>query len=72
MERNHHPARHVVWFLVLALAALALPAAVDAQETRGRITGRVTDATKGAIPGATVTVTDPARNTTVTVITNDG
>jgi hypothetical protein len=53
------------------LMALVLPASLHAQETRGRITGRVTDATKGTIPGATVTVTDPARNTTVTVVTNE-
>ena len=71
MERRHHPARYVIWALFLALTVLALPAIVDGQETRGRITGRVTDATKGTIPGATVTVTDPARNTTVTVITNE-
>ena len=31
----------------------------------------MTDATKGAIPGATVTVTDPARNTTVVSTTGD-
>ncbi len=71
MKRRHHPARYVFWALFLALTVLALPAIADAQETRGRIIGRVTDATKGAIPGATVTVTDPARNTTVTVTTND-
>ena len=71
MEGTHHRTRYVIWMIVLALVVLALPAVADAQETRGRITGRVTDATKGAIPGATVTVTDPARNTTVTVVTND-
>jgi len=71
VERRHHPARYVIWALFLALTVLALPAIVDGQETRGRITGRVTDATKGTIPGASVTVTDPARNTTVTVVTNE-
>ena len=71
MEGTHHRTRYVIWTIVLALAVLALPAVAGAQETRGRITGRVTDATKGAIPGATVTVTNPARNTTVTVTTND-
>ena len=71
MERKRHPARFVYWAVVLLLVALVLPASLYAQETRGRITGRVTDATKGTIPGATVTVTDPTRNTTVTVTTNE-
>ena len=71
MERKRTPAIFVIWAVVFLLMALVPATAVHAQETRGRITGRVTDATKGAIPGATVTVTDPARNTTVTVVTND-
>ena len=71
MERKCHPARFVHWAVVLLLVVLVLPASSYAQETRGRITGRVTDATKGAIPGATVTVTDPTRNLTVTVTTNE-
>jgi hypothetical protein len=57
--------------VVFLLMALALPAPLHAQETRGRIIGRVTDATKASVPGASVTVTDPARNTTVTVTTNE-
>jgi len=71
MVRTPHPAAIILVAIVLALTALVLPADVSAQETRGRIIGRVTDATKGAIPGATVTVTDPARNTTVVSTTND-
>ena len=71
MERKRTPGSFVICAVVFLLMAIALPASLDAQETRGRITGRVTDATKGAIPGATVTVTDPARNTAVTVVTND-
>ncbi|MFO7693378.1 MAG: TonB-dependent receptor [Vicinamibacterales bacterium] len=71
MERKCHPARFVHWAVVLLLVVLVLPASLYAQETRGRITGRVTDATKGAIPGATVTVTDPSRNATVTVTSNE-
>ncbi len=60
------------WALVLVLAALVvLPAALSAQETRGRITGRVTDSTKATVPGATVTVTDTARGTTVTATSNE-
>ena len=71
MERKRTPFSLVPWAVAFLLVALALPASLDAQETRGRIIGRVTDATKGAIPGATVTVTDPARNTTVVSTTND-
>ena len=71
MERKRQPARFVYWAVVLLMVALVLPASLYAQETRGRITGRVTDATKGTIPGATVTVTDPTRNATVTVTTNE-
>ena len=71
MVRTPHPAAIILVAIVLALTALVLPADVSAQETRGRIIGRVTDATKGAIPGATVTVTDPARNTTVVSTTSD-
>ena len=71
MDRKRTPAIFVICTMAFLLVALVLPASLYAQETRGRITGRVTDATKGAIPGASVTVTDPARNTTVTVVTND-
>ena len=71
MEHKRTPFSLVPWAVAFLLVALALPASLDAQETRGRIIGRVTDATKGAIPGATVTVTDPARNTTVVSTTND-
>ena len=58
---------------VLALAAtlLAMAAVATAQETRGRITGQVVDASKGAVPGASVTVTDQARGTATTLTTND-
>lgn len=71
MERRRSRARLVGFAAVLLLLALVLPAPVDAQETRGRITGRVTDASKAVIPGATVTVTDVARNTTVSVVSNE-
>jgi hypothetical protein len=60
--------RWIVVFLV-AVALAAAPAAF-AQETRGKITGRVTDASKAIIPGATVSVTDTARGTTTTAVTN--
>jgi hypothetical protein len=58
--------------LLVVAAALMVASATFAQvETRGKITGRVTDTTKGIIPGATVTVTDVARNATQTSTTNE-
>jgi hypothetical protein len=56
--------------LVVAVAILAT-AAATAQETRGRITGRVTDTSKAVVPGATITVTDTARGTVVSTTTNE-
>jgi hypothetical protein len=56
--------------LALAAAVSSLPSALDAQETRGRITGRVVDSSKAAVPGASVEVKDSARGTTVSVVTN--
>ncbi len=71
MERRRTAASIARWVVALLLVASVLPAALDAQETRGKIIGRVTDETKGAIPGATVTVTDVARNTTSVAVTSD-
>jgi hypothetical protein len=62
--------RHIAAALV-ALAALALPALVHGQESRGRITGRVVDSSSSAVPGATVVVSDPARGTSDEATTND-
>src|SRR5262245_51084519 len=54
-------------------AAVLLAASMSAQETRGRITGRVVDTTKAAVAGASVTVADTARGTSVTSVTgSDG
>src|ERR1044071_4197043 len=55
---------------VLWLAASA-PLTLRAQESRGKITGTVTDANKASVPGATVKINDPARGTSVTLTTND-
>ncbi len=49
------------------LCMLCLPAASHAQTVYGSIVGNVTDNTGAAIPGATVTVTDEAKGTVVTV-----
>ncbi len=59
--------------LVLAMfacASLLLIAPASAQSVYGSIFGTVTDSTGAAIPGATVTVTDVAKGTVVTVTSN--
>lgn len=53
--------------LMIALASLPL----TAQEARGTIVGRVTDATGAVIPGATVDVISKAMGTKVTITTNE-
>lgn len=57
--------------LAAVLLALSAPSALRAQESRGKVTGTVTDPNKAAVPGATVKITDTARGTTVTLATND-
>ena len=47
-----------------------VPVSMQAQDLRGKISGRVTDPNGAAIPGATVTITDLARNKTSDVTTN--
>ena len=63
--------RRVCLVLLVVAAVLVAASATFAQETRGKITGRVTDTSKAVIPGATVTVTDMARGTTATAVTNE-
>ncbi|HLM57666.1 MAG TPA: TonB-dependent receptor [Pyrinomonadaceae bacterium] len=58
-------------FLAALAFALALPVSLRAQETRGRITGKVMDPNKASVPGAAVKVTDVARGTTASLTTND-
>lgn len=70
MERESTPASHLHRTVALALTLLFLGASVVAQESRGRIAGRVSDSTRAPIPGATVTITDAARGTTTTLTTN--
>src|SRR4030095_2700238 len=64
-------ASFVLWTVASLMMALVLPASLHAQETRGKISGRVTDTTKAILPGASVTVTDVARGTTATATTNE-
>jgi hypothetical protein len=55
---------------VLALSAL-LGSTALAQTSRGTVTGVVTDATKAAVPGATVEINQKDTNITRTTTTND-
>src|SRR5262244_3308553 len=62
--------RRIAGFALAAIFML-VSAMVQAQELRGKITGRVTDASGAVIPGASVKVTDVARATSSTLITNE-
>jgi hypothetical protein len=57
--------------VAVALMAFLLPVAVYGQETRGKITGRVTDTSKAVVPGAAVSAIDAARGTTATAVSNE-
>ena len=70
MERKRTSAGYWTCAAAVALAALFLATSLAAQETRGRITGRVTDTTRAAVSGASVTVTDVSRGTTASSTTN--
>jgi hypothetical protein len=61
------------WRVVLICFTIlvALSTATWAQETRGKIIGRVADSSGATIPGASVTATDVARGATVSTVTND-
>jgi hypothetical protein len=54
---------------VVALATIVLPAAAFAQQTESRITGRVLDDTRGAMPGVTVTITSKTTGAVRTAVT---
>lgn len=56
---------------ILAAIVVCFPGSLHAQEARGTITGKVMDANKGVVPGASVKVIDVARGTTASVQTND-
>jgi hypothetical protein len=57
--------------LASTILLLAMAIAAGAQEARGTIAGTVRDASKGIIPGASVTITNVAMGTSVPVTTNE-
>jgi Carboxypeptidase regulatory-like domain len=57
--------------VVFATMVLLAPATARAQEARGAITGKVVDAGRAVIQGATVKVTNVAMGTTLTLRTNE-
>jgi Carboxypeptidase regulatory-like domain len=62
--------RRFVGLAVLALALIVSAPAADAQDFRGGITGRITDAQGGRLPGVTVTATHMATNVASTATTD--
>ncbi len=56
---------------IFAAIVVCFPGALHAQESRGTITGKVMDANKGVVPGASVKVTNVAMGTTASVQTNE-
>jgi hypothetical protein len=62
---------HLIPVVALVALAAAAPLAASAQEARGTITGTVRDTSGSVIPGATVSITNTAMGTTVTVVTNE-
>jgi hypothetical protein len=61
---------HAFRAALLTAVALVSAAAAGAQDFRGSILGLVSDAQGGAIPGASVTVTNLATNVATTVVTD--
>jgi hypothetical protein len=57
--------------VLVATVTLGLPGSSPAQEARGTISGTVRDATQGVVPGASVTITNVAMGTSVSVTTNE-
>src|SRR5215475_7387315 len=62
---------HITWAIVIVFAALLMPMSASSQESRGKISGRVTDPNGAAVPGASVKITDLARSGTTALTTND-
>ena len=62
--------RRILVLGMFTCASLLFLTPASAQSVYGSIFGTVTDKTGAAIPGATVTVTDEAKNTAVSVTSN--
>ncbi|MCA1622799.1 MAG: carboxypeptidase regulatory-like domain-containing protein, partial [Acidobacteria bacterium] len=67
--------RETVLFMFVAFLCFGASSSASAQETTGTINGTVRDASGAAIPGATVTITDPTKDNIVvrtTTTSDDG
>ncbi|HEX6733116.1 MAG TPA: carboxypeptidase-like regulatory domain-containing protein [Pyrinomonadaceae bacterium] len=62
---------HVLCGLALVLLVLSVTTTIQAQESRGKISGRVMDPNESAVPGASVKVTNIERAGTTAVTTNE-
>src|SRR5262245_6509645 len=62
---------HALAVAVFTTMVLLAPSTASAQEARGTITGKVADASKAVVAGATVKVTNVAMGTTLTLRTNE-
>ena len=59
-----------VWALSVCALMAALPAGLYAQESRGMITGQVTDSSDAVVPGVKVTAKNLATNVSTQAVTN--
>ena len=61
-----------LWVTVAFLTVTLVPQSrAFAQESRGTITGKITDAEKAVVPGASVTITNVAMGTSTSLRTNE-
>ena len=58
------------WSLLAAMLLLATAGGAHAQEFRATVRGQVLDTSKGALPGATVTLRNTETNEVATAVTN--
>ncbi|HEX8847251.1 MAG TPA: carboxypeptidase regulatory-like domain-containing protein [Pyrinomonadaceae bacterium] len=71
-SRLKHPGRkRISCFSLFAACLLFAVGPINAQEFRGSITGRVMDAAGAVVPGAQVSATNPATNTSTWATTDD-
>src|SRR5262249_40495333 len=56
--------------VLLALLLMAFAASAQAQERYGGLSGQVTDPSQGAVPGATITITNKASGAVRTAVSN--